>query len=165
MTLRKWTASILIAALPLGAAGASLNSKGSGLAKPGAETTASEATVEYFDSAAVRRAFATGKPLLAGSDARNFKVMGSRRNGPGKVEVHDTDTDIFYVVDGHATFVTGGTLTGGKHIAADESRGGTLTGGEARHLTQGDVIVIPKGVPHWFKEVPDSIEYFVVKVR
>ena len=165
MTLRKWTASILIAALPLGAAGASLNSKGSGLAKPGAETTASEATVEYFDSATVRRAIATGKPFVAGGDGRNFKVMSLRRNGPGEVEVHDMDTDIFYVVEGHAAFVTGGTLQGGRHIAPDETRGGTLAGGETRHLSQGDVIVIPKGIPHWFKEVPDSIEYFVVKVR
>jgi len=165
MTLRKWTARILTAAVLLGTVTASLSSSSNGDAKPGIASAAAETTVEYFDSATVKRAFATGKPLLAGGDGRNFKVMGLRRKGPGEVEVHDTDTDIFYVVEGHATFVTGGTLTGGKHIAADESRGGTLTGGEARHLTQGDVIVIPKGVPHWFKEVPDSIEYFVVKVR
>jgi quercetin dioxygenase-like cupin family protein len=166
MTPHKGTARILTAQLLLGAITTSLSSGGSmGVAKPGAVPAASDATVEYFDSAAVRRAFANGKPLLAGGDGRNFKVMGLRRHGPGEVEVHDADTDIFYVVEGHATFVTGGTLTGGKHTAADEIRGGTLAGGETHHLTQGDVIVIPKGVPHWFKEVPDSVEYFVVKVR
>jgi mannose-6-phosphate isomerase-like protein (cupin superfamily) len=166
MTPHKWTARILTAQLLCGAVATSLSSGSSiGVAKAGTVPAASDAAVEYFDSAAVRRAFANGKPLLAGGDGRNFKVMGLRRHGPGEVEVHDADTDIFYVVEGHATFVTGGTLTGGKHTAADEIRGGTLAGGETRHLTQGDVIVIPKGVPHWFKEVPDSIEYFVVKVR
>ena len=165
MTLREWTTRTLTTLLS-GLVTVSLSSgSGSGVAKTSVVSAASEATVEYFDSATVRRAFATGKPLLAAGDGRNFKVMGLRRHGPGEVEVHDTDTDIFYVVEGHATFVTGGTLTGGKHIAPDETRGGTLAGGETRHLTQGDVIVIPKGMPHWFKEVPDSIEYFVVKVR
>jgi mannose-6-phosphate isomerase-like protein (cupin superfamily) len=164
MTLHKWTARILTAELLFGAVTTSLGS-GMSVAKPGVVPAASEAAVEYFDSAAVRRAFGSGKPLLTGGDGRNFKVMGLRRHGPGEVEVHAADADIFYVVEGHATFVTGGTLTGGKHTTADELRGGTLAGGETRHLAQGDVIVIPKGVPHWFKDVPDSIEYFVVKVR
>ena len=124
-----------------------------------------EAKVEHFDAATVEKAFATGKPLLDDGGGRNFKVMGLRRDAPGVVEVHNTDTDIFYVVEGGATFLTGGTLTGGKHTAPDEVRGGMLAGAETRHLAKGDVIVIPKGVPHWFKEVPDSIKYFVVKVR
>ena len=113
----------------------------------------------------MEKAFSSGKPLINGSDGRNFKVMGLRRHGPGEVEVHDRDTDIFYVVQGRATFVTGGTLTGGRHTAPDETRGGTLAGGETRHLAQGDVIVIPKAVPHWFKEVTGPFTYYVVKVR
>ena len=142
-------------------------SGGSGRAVPqtGAASAKPEPAVDYFDAAAVKKAFSSGKPLIAGGDGRNFKVMGLRRRGPGEVEVHDKDTDIFYVLEGQATLVTAGTLTGGKHIAPDEIRGGTLAGGETRHLGQGDVIVIPKGMPHWFKEVPESIEYFVVKVR
>jgi glc operon protein GlcG len=121
--------------------------------------------VGHFDAATVEQAFSSGKALINGGDGRNFKVMGLRRHGPGVVEVHNTDTDIFYVIEGQATFVTGGSLTGGEHTTPDEIRGGTLAGGETRHLAKGDVIVIPKGVPHWFKEVPASIKYFVVKVR
>jgi len=37
-------------------------------------------------------------------------------------------------------------------------------GGETHHLSKGDVIVVPAGTPHWFKEVPESISYYVVKV-
>jgi len=163
MTVNKWKTGML-ARLLSGVVTLALSNGGGGIAEAGGVPTESEHSVEYFDAAIVQKAFSSGKPLIAG-DGRNFRVMGLRRHGPGEVEVHDRDTDIFYVVRGHATFVTGGTLTGGKHTAPDESRGGTLAGGETRPLAQGDVIVIPKGVPHWFKEVPESIEYFVVKVR
>ena len=39
-----------------------------------------------------------------------------------------------------------------------------IRGGQAQRLAKGDVMVIPAGVPHWFKEVPSSIDYYVVKV-
>jgi quercetin dioxygenase-like cupin family protein len=42
--------------------------------------------------------------------------------------------------------------------------GTDIQGGQVHHLTKGDVIVIPAGTPHWFKEIPHSITYYVVKV-
>jgi quercetin dioxygenase-like cupin family protein len=42
--------------------------------------------------------------------------------------------------------------------------GTNIQGGETRHLTKGDIITIPAGTPHWFKEVPSSVNYYVVKV-
>jgi quercetin dioxygenase-like cupin family protein len=165
MAMRKWITGTL-GALLLGSVTAALGiGSGRNPVRTKATGTEPEAKVEHFDAATVEKAFATGKPLLDDSGGRNFKVMGLRRDGPGVVEVHNTDTDIFYVVAGDATFLTGGKLAGGQHTAPDEIRGGTLVGAETRHVTKGDVIVIPKGVPHWFKEVPSSIEYFVVKVR
>lgn len=165
MVMRKWITGTL-GALLLGLVAAALGSgSGRSTAKTKATGSEPETKVEQFDAATVEKAFATGKPLLDDSGGRNFKVMGLRRDGPGVVEVHTTDTDIFYVVEGGATFLTGGTLADGQHTAPDEIRGGTLVGAETRHLVKGDVIVIPKGVPHWFKEVPGSIQYFVVKVR
>lgn len=32
-------------------------------------------------------------------------------------------------------------------------------------ITKGDVVVIPNGTPHWFKEVKAPFLYYVVKVR
>jgi mannose-6-phosphate isomerase-like protein (cupin superfamily) len=78
--------------------------------------------------------------------------------------VHDKETDIFYVTDGEATIVTGGTMVGGKQKSPGQMLGTNIEGGESRHLTKGDVMVIPAGTPHWFKEVPKSVTYFVVKV-
>jgi mannose-6-phosphate isomerase-like protein (cupin superfamily) len=68
------------------------------------------------------------------------------------------------VIDGDATFVTGGTMIGGKVTKAGQSLGTDIKGGDTHRLSKGDVIVVPAGVPHWFKEVPHSVSYYVVKV-
>jgi quercetin dioxygenase-like cupin family protein len=55
-------------------------------------------------------------------------------------------------------------MIGGKNTKAGQWLGTDIQGGESRHLSKGDVIVIPAGMPHWFKEVPKSVSNFVVKV-
>jgi quercetin dioxygenase-like cupin family protein len=96
--------------------------------------------------------------------APNLSITVAHRAEPGMVEVHDKETDTFYVLDGSATIVTGGTMVGGSDTGPGQHRGTDITGGQARRLAKGDVMVIPAGVPHWFKEVPSSIDYYVVKV-
>jgi len=95
--------------------------------------------------------------------APDYTVSVLSRNMAGQVEVHEKETDIFYVMDGEATFVTGGTMVGGKSTRPNQWLGTDITGGETHHLTKGDVIVIPAGTPHWFKQIPSSIKYFTVK--
>ena len=96
--------------------------------------------------------------------APNLQVLIAHRDAPGMVEVHDKETDTIYVLAGSATFVTGGTMIGGSVTAPGQQRGSDIQGGDARPLVKGDVIVVPAGVPHWFKEVRGSIDYYVVKV-
>ena len=109
----------------------------------------------------VTTALAKGGPLVNGSD---LLVSGSHREKAGQVEVHDKETDVIYVIEGEATFVTGGTAVGLKQTKAGQSIGTDVTGGESHHLTKGDVIVVPAGTPLWFKEVPKTVSYYVVKV-
>lgn len=104
---------------------------------------------------------AKGGALVTASD---FIVEIQKRMGPGQVEVHDKETDTFYVLDGEATFVTGGTMIGGKVTAPNQQRGTDIRGGEVHHLSKGDVIAIPAGIPHWFKEIQQPFTYYVVKV-
>jgi glc operon protein GlcG len=118
-------------------------------------------TVTYVGHDKVATALAKSGTLVTAPD---LKVLCTFRNKAGEVEVHDKETDVFYVVDGDATFVTGGTMVGGKTTEPGQVRGTDMKGGEAHHLTKGDVIVIPAGIPHWFKEVPKSVSYYVVKV-
>jgi glc operon protein GlcG len=118
--------------------------------------------VTHLPAKQVSQAFVKGMPLARGM---NYKVDASHRDQPGIVEVHTRDTDIIYMLEGSATLVTGGTVLDGKTIEPDEIRGPESKGGDARTVTKGDVVVIPNGTPHWFKEVKGPINYYVVKVR
>jgi uncharacterized protein GlcG (DUF336 family)/mannose-6-phosphate isomerase-like protein (cupin superfamily) len=118
--------------------------------------------VTYFPAAQVSKAFERGMPLL---EIANYKVHASHRDGPGLVEVHSHDTDIIYMLEGTATLVTGGIIVDGKNIEPEEIRGQDVKTGETRQIAKGDVIIVPNGVPHWFKEVKGPLNYYVVKVR
>ena len=119
------------------------------------------ASVTYVDHDKVAAALNKGGPLVTAPD---LLVSGSHRDKAGQVEVHEKETDVIHVIDGEATFVTGGTMIGGKSTKPGQLLGTDIKGGQTHHLTKGDVIVIPAGVPHWFKDVPSSISYYVVKV-
>jgi mannose-6-phosphate isomerase-like protein (cupin superfamily) len=117
--------------------------------------------VNYVPADKVGPALSKGGALTKGE---GYTVSGSHRDKPGQVEVHDKETDILYVTDGSATFVTGGKMVGGKSTKAGQWLGTDIQGGETHHLSKGDVITIPAGTPHWFKEVSPSVSYYVVKV-
>jgi mannose-6-phosphate isomerase-like protein (cupin superfamily) len=120
------------------------------------------ATVTYVDAAKFNELLTKPGSLATGSD---FTASTARRTAPGQVEVHVKETDIFYIVDGSATFVTGGTMVGGKESRPNQMLGTDITGGQTHQLKKGDFISVPAGVPHWFKDVPSSgVTYFIVKV-
>lgn len=129
-----------------------------------AKTEKAAKPVTHFDAQAVAAAFAKGNLLFDGKDA-NFRVLTAHRTEAGQVEVHTLDTDVIYVVEGEATFVTGGTSVDQKETGPNEFRGSRIEGGTDRKLSKGDVIIVPPGTPHWFKEVRGEFLYFVVKVR
>jgi glc operon protein GlcG len=124
---------------------------------------APQLAVHHLQSGAVQKAFLggdTGNTLVT---ADEFRVNASRRETAGQAEVHARDTDIFYVLQGRATVVTGGELLDAKDTAPGEVRGSGIRGGSTLQLAAGDVLTIPHGVPHWFKTVDAPFRYFVVK--
>ncbi|MFL6618481.1 MAG: heme-binding protein [Povalibacter sp.] len=131
-----------------------------------ASTAASEfeksqqSKVSFVPRAQVDAGFRSDTTLI---DQPSFRVNASRRDGAGEAEIHLDDTDIFYVIDGSATLVTGGNVVEPRNVSPTEQRGRQIEGGEERHLTKGDVISIPRGVPHWFKQVDAPFTYYVVK--
>jgi mannose-6-phosphate isomerase-like protein (cupin superfamily) len=110
-------------------------------------------------------AFSKGPLLVNRMDSNHYQVFAVRRDAPGAVELHARDSDIILVLEGAATFVTGGTVTGARTRDANESTGTGIVDGQARRLEKGDVIVVPNGTPHWFREVSPFIRYFAVKLR
>ena len=93
----------------------------------------------------------------------DYTVTCSHRTEPGVVEIHTKETDVIYVLDGAATFVTGGKALHVTSTNPTQPRGTDIEGGDVHHLVKGDVIVVPAGIPHWFKEVSPSVSYFVTK--
>ena len=130
------------------------------LGKAAAETKDAKG-VTHFDAKEIAALFAKGGMIQTTAE---YKVMAGHRDKGGVPELHDADTDVFYILDGDATFVTGGKIIDPKLESAGETRGTRIEGGDSKKLTKGDVIVIPRGVPHWFSEVPKMVNYFVVKV-
>ena len=135
------------------------------LAGAAALTENKTSPVKFIDANLVADGFAKGSVLEDGSNGENYMVHASRREKPGMSEVHELDTDIIYVLDGTATFVAGGRSVDPKMVAANEYRGSMIEGGETRELKKGDVVIVPKGTPHWFKKVDGTFLYYVVKVR
>lgn len=151
----------------VGVSGAASAVQDEELAMAGAEALSMQKMlpVAFYDSKTVTDAFAKGAVLEDGSQGENYMVHASRREKPGMSEVHELDTDIIYVLDGTATLVTGGKSVDPKMTAANEFRGASIDGGETREVKKGDVVIVPKGTPHWFKRVDSPLLYYVVKVR
>src|SRR6266446_1156448 len=82
--------------------------------------------VTYVSHEKVSAALSKGGPLVSAPD---LLVSGSHRDKAGQVEVHEKETDVIHVIDGEATFVTGGTMIGGKSSKKGQWMGTDITGG------------------------------------
>jgi hypothetical protein len=96
------------------------------------------------------------------------------RSKGGAIE-HSQITEVYHVIEGNATLVTGGTIETPRESPADgqvvkvlngpSTGGGQVQGGVSRKVGPGDVVVIPPNTPHWFSEITsDQIVYLVVRV-
>lgn len=93
-------------------------------------------------------------------------TMISFRGRDGVVELHEEFADLFVVLDGHATLVTGGTIEGAETIGPGEIRGVSIEGGARKELRAGDVAHVPAGLPHQMLISGDqTFTSFVMKIR
>ena len=83
----------------------------------------------------------------------------------GGANLHQVNTtEIYYMVAGVATLVTGGTLTDLTPAPSGTSlRGSGIEGGVSRRITKGDVVIIPGYTPHWWSELETDIEYLIFR--
>jgi mannose-6-phosphate isomerase-like protein (cupin superfamily) len=139
-----------------------------------------------FVSAADIQANLNGAPNSATNPLPNIRVVDAGgynvavgviqrpATPPGVAAVHFKVTEIYHVMDGAGTLVTGGTMVNAKPRPADAisvrledgpgASGTAIEGGVTRRIKAGDVVVIPAGVPHWFSKIEGSITYVVVRV-
>jgi len=105
---------------------------------------------------------------------RGVEVTGDYRVGvygvfrpkelPGGSNLHQVNTtEIYYMLTGYATLVTGGTMTEPRQENANWVRGAAIEGGVSRRVGPGDVIIIPGHTPHWFSEMETDLEYLIFR--
>ena len=90
------------------------------------------------------------------------------------VAEHDLVSEVYHVMDGEATLVTGADIVGAERRPASNnnvrnlngpgSNGTSIRNPVTHHLKAGDVIVIPAGVGHWFTQIDDHIRYLIIRV-
>ena len=117
--------------------------------------------VLYFDAKQVAASFAKATTLVK---CDTYRIVTGRRVQPGEAEIHTLDTDLIYVVQGSATLVTGGTVVDPRNTGPNEIRAKSSRGGTAHRLAKGDVIIVPKGTPHWFEKISGTFDYLTIKV-
>jgi mannose-6-phosphate isomerase-like protein (cupin superfamily) len=82
--------------------------------------------------------------------------------------IHNDVTEIYQIVEGGGTLVTGGALSDAKptdltRLNAGMSQTGVHTGGESRRVKKDDVIIVPAGMAHRFSELDGPIVYLVYR--
>jgi mannose-6-phosphate isomerase-like protein (cupin superfamily) len=97
--------------------------------------------------------------LLAQSMIRlaPYNVSLEYRAGVANAALHEHEAELFYVVDGSATLVTGGHLTDQRRTNAANLTGSGIEGGESRHVAKGDFIMVPENTPHWFSAIDGTV--------
>jgi mannose-6-phosphate isomerase-like protein (cupin superfamily) len=92
----------------------------------------------------------------------------------GSVAEHDQVSEVYHILDGAATLMTGPDIVDAKRRPADNeavrllngpgSNGASIRNGATHQLKAGDVIVIPAGTGHWFTKIDDHITYLMIRV-
>ena len=89
------------------------------------------------------------------------------KDQPGDAIAHETRTsEVYYILEGGGTLVTGGTIANPKPVPANRSpgpRGEKIEGGVSRHVAKGDLVIIPGRTPHWWSSLDGDIRYMIIR--
>lgn len=97
----------------------------------------------------------------------NGLVVLANRAVQRGAEMHGKTNHVFIIVEGEATFVTGGKLINARVISPGQTRADGIEGGQEHQLSKGDVITIPANTPHWWKDTSKtgSVGYYAVNIE
>jgi len=75
----------------------------------------------------------------------------------GPAAVHEKEAELFYVIDGSGTLVTGGKLAGESRTNAENLTGTAIDGGMSQDVAKGDFFIVPENTPHWFSKINGTL--------
>jgi mannose-6-phosphate isomerase-like protein (cupin superfamily) len=133
---------------------------------PVATDVTAEEIVKFID--------ALPKDRVSDNPIRTVEVTGDYRVGvygvfrpkefPGGANLHQVNTtEVYYMLSGYATLVTGGTITNPVQRNNNWVQGETIADGVTRRVVPGDVIIIPGHTPHWFSELETDLTYLIIR--
>jgi mannose-6-phosphate isomerase-like protein (cupin superfamily) len=82
-----------------------------------------------------------------------YRVAGVNANA----SVHDNDAELFFVIEGSGTVITGGTLREERRTNPANLSGTGIDGGTRRRLAKGDWVLVPAKTAHWFGEIDGAL--------
>jgi len=109
--------------------------------------------------ARAQREIRPGQPTLSLPmvTADGYTARLEYRQSVGPAAIHETETELFYVLEGSGTLITGGALVNGSPRAGGNLSGTTIDGGMPRPVRPGDMIVVPAGTPHFFSAIDGKL--------
>jgi mannose-6-phosphate isomerase-like protein (cupin superfamily) len=107
-----------------------------------------------------------GQPILALPivQAGAYRANLEYRNAVGPASVHEKEAELFYVIDGSATIMTGGTLTEERRTNAENRTGAGISGGAPRRIAKGDFVLVPENTAHWFSAIDGTVTLMSVHI-
>lgn len=99
----------------------------------------------------------------AGMQTRIAVFHDEKREGDLN-EVHDGSDDIYYVLDGRATLVLGGSLVEAKEVSPGEWRSKSAVGGTSYVIKKGDLVFVPRGTPHQRTVTGKGFKMILIKI-
>jgi mannose-6-phosphate isomerase-like protein (cupin superfamily) len=79
------------------------------------------------------------------------------RTAVGPASLHEKEAELFYVIDGSGTLVTGGKLVNEKRNNAENLAGTAIEGGKSQAVAKGDFAIVPENTPHWFSAINGTL--------
>jgi mannose-6-phosphate isomerase-like protein (cupin superfamily) len=138
------------------------------LALLSAAQSSAPASTTYVSSAEVTaklKETAVAAPDMHTAPVQNtdhYRVNVVQRTRPQGAIAHPGFIEVHHIIDGAGTLVTGGTIVRAAGAAVGSA---TIDGGQSRRVAKGDVILVPAGVPHWYKDLEGTLTYLEVRFQ
>lgn len=133
-------------------------------ATPATYVSAAE-LIEVLKKAGDRPAIDTTAQTVAAGPNNVLVNIGHRTKAGATTEgvAHSDLTEIYHVIEGAGTVVTGGTFVNPQQAGANTR--GTIQNGRSQRITAGDVVVIPVGTPHTFSDIESTVVFLNIRIN